>query len=140
LCDVPLEASGLHFSCQDEVRMSEGTDATPLGAIVASRRYFRPPTEGGEYIAEVAIGRPVPSPTSELEFVCPFRITIKDQELIRIARGIDELHALLMAFAYVDGAMQVLRESLNGAICYPGGAVGELGLQIPDIQGMIENQ
>jgi hypothetical protein len=120
--------------------MSEEHESTPLGAIIATRRYFRPASEGGEYIAEVALGRPVPSPTSELEFVCPFRITIKDQELIRIARGIDEVHALLMALAYVDGAMQVLRESLKGAICYPGGAVGELGLQIPDIAGMIGNQ
>jgi hypothetical protein len=118
--------------------MSEADEATPLGAIVASRRYFRPASEGGEYIADVSIGRPVPSPTSELEYVCPFRIAIKDQEIIRIARGIDEMHALLMALAYVDGAMQVLRDSLKGAICYAGGAVGDLGLQIPDIQGMVE--
>lgn len=119
--------------------MSEAGESTPLGAIVASRRYFRPALEGGEYIAEVSIGRPVPSPTSEIEFVCPFRIAIKDQEVIRIARGIDEMHALLMALAYVDGAMQVLKESLKGAICYAGGEIGALGLQIPDIAGMMGN-
>lgn len=109
--------------------------STPLGDIVATRRYFRPASEGGEYIAEVAIGRPVISPTSPDEFVCPFRITIKDQELIRIARGVDDMHALLMALAFVEGAMRVLSESLKGAICYVGGAVGELGLDIPDLAG-----
>jgi hypothetical protein len=109
--------------------------ATPLGDIIASRRYFRPEADGGEYIAEVSIGRPVPSPTAQDEFVCPFRIVIKDQELIRIARGIDDMHALLMAVAYVEGALNVLKKSLGGSICYVGGEVGELGLAVPDLAG-----
>jgi hypothetical protein len=107
---------------------------TPLGDIIASRQYFRPESAGGEFLAEASIGRPVTSPTSELEFVCPFRIQIKDQELIRLARGVDELHALLMALAYVEGALSVLRDNLGGQICYVGGEVGELGIELPNIK------
>ncbi len=114
---------------------AEQGQATPLGDVIATRRYFRPEEDGGEYIAEVAIGRPVPSPTAQDEFVCPFRIVIKDQELIRIARGIDDLHALLMAIAYVEGALNVLKKSLGGSICYVGGEKGELGLTVPDLAG-----
>lgn len=120
--------------------MTEETrDATPLGEIFATRRYFRPPEDGGEYIAEVAIGRPVVSPVSSEEFICPFRIQIKDQELIRLARGVDEMHALLMALAYVEGAMEVLRDNLQGQICYLGGQLGELGLQLPNIKQIAES-
>lgn len=112
----------------------EQPQATPLGEIVAARKYFRPGAEG-EFLAEVALGRPVSSPTSPEEFVCPFRIVIKEQELIRIARGIDELHALLMALAYVEGAMDVLKQNLQGQICYNGGEIGEIGIALPNIRG-----
>ena len=60
---------------------------------------------------------------------------IKEQELIRIARGIDELHALLMALAYVEGAMDVLKTNLQGQICYNGGEIGEIGIALPNIKG-----
>lgn len=117
--------------------MSESPEtATPLGEIIATRRYFRPPQQGGEFLAEIAIGRPVPSPTSPEEVVCPFRIIIKEQELIRIARGVDALHAFLMAFAYLEGGLNVLKETLDGQICYLGGEVGDLGLKIPDLAAM----
>ena len=121
----------------DVFPMNDAPDSTtPLGDIFARRTYFRPENAGGGYLAEVTLGRPVPSPTSELEFVCPFRIQIGEQELIRLARGIDEMHALLMAIAYIEGALSVLRDTLQGQICYPGGEVGELGLELPNIKNL----
>lgn len=101
-----------------------------IGALIATREYFRVGDERRSPVVEVAVAAPVRSMDSpQDEFSCSFRIRLGGAERTETVYGIDPLQALVLALGY----LRVSLARLEGfsELRWAGGASGDSGIQIP---------